>query len=312
MMSKKMKANATNNVLSAPSKLNDIRQDKIFYTVNRILLGLVTLIVLLPLLNIVACSFSNGKDVISGRVYLWPVNFCLDGYTAVFQHQRIWTAYGNTFLYTIVGTIVNLFMTILAAYPLSRKSMPGKGFVTFLFTFTMIFSGGMVPTYLQIKDLGLLNTIWSMVLPGAISVTNMIICRTFFANIPYDLYEAAEIDGCNDFTYLRVIVLPLSSSVLAVLTLYYAVGHWNTYQDAFLYLTGMEKMPLQILLRDILVSNEVLADMAVDDSEMVLQQQLAQLLKYSIIIVASVPVLVLYPFIKRFFAKGVMMGSLKG
>lgn len=309
-MAKKTKA--AEEILNTSSGLQDTASDKVFYIINRILLAFFMLLVLIPLLNIVACSFSSGKDVVAGRVFIWPVNFSLEGYTAVFNHKRIWTAYGNTILYTVVGTLINLVMTVLAAYPLSRRGVPGNKFVTFLFTFTMIFSGGMVPTYLQVKDLRMLNTIWAMVLPGAISVTNMIICRTFFANIPYDLHEAAEIDGCNDFTYLRVIVLPLSSSVLAVLTLYYSVGHWNTYQDAFLYLTGMEKMPLQILLRDILVSNQMLADMLVDDSEMVLQLQLAELLKYSIIIVASVPVLVLYPFVKRFFAKGVMLGSLKG
>ena len=302
----------SNDILNVPSKLNDIKQDKVFYAVNAFILTIFMLIVLIPVINIVACSFSSGSAVSAGKVYLWPVDFSLEGYKAVFNHKRIWSAYGNTFLYTIVGTIVNLIMTVLAAYPLSRRTMPGKGFVTFLFTFTMIFNGGMVPTYLQIKNLHMLDTIWSMVLPGAISVTNMIICRTFFANIPHDLYEAAEIDGCNDFTYLRVIVLPLSSSVLAVLTLYYAVGHWNTYQDAFLYLLSVDKMPLQILLRDILVSSQMMADMLVDDSEMALQMQLVQLVKFSIIIVASVPVLVLYPFVKRFFAKGVMLGSLKG
>lgn len=294
------------------NKTNDIWQDKLFYAVNGVILSIFMLVVLIPLLNIVACSFSSANAVVTGKVFIWPVDISLEGYNAVFKHPYIWTSYRNTFLYAGLGTAINLFMTVLAAYPLSRENFPGKGVVTFMFAFTMLFNAGMVPTYLQINSLGLLNTIWAMVLPGAISTSNMIICRTFFHNIPRELYEAAEIDGCSDFTYLRAIVLPLSTSVLAVLTLYYLVGHWNSYQDAMLYLIGMEKQPLQTVLREILVNNTLDQGMVVSEAQSEADLMLAEMLKYSLIIVASVPVLVLYPFIKRFFVKGVMLGSLKG
>lgn len=294
-------------------KTNDIWQDKVFYTVNTFILSVFMLVVFIPLLNIVACSFSSSNAVVTGKVFIWPREFSLEGYKAVFKHRYIWTSYRNTFLYAGLGTTINLFMTVLAAYPLSRRERyPGKGIVTFMFAFTMLFSAGMVPTYLQINSLGLLNTIWAMVLPGAISTSNMIICRTFFQNIPHEMYEAAEIDGCSDFTYLRAIVLPLSTSVLAVLTLYYLVGHWNSYQDAMLYLIGMEKQPLQTILREILVNNSIDQGMVVSEAQSEADLMLAEMLKYSLIIVASVPVLILYPFIKRFFVKGVMLGSLKG
>ena len=290
----------------------DTWQDTVYYAVTGIILTAFMLIVLIPLLNILACSFSSSHAVVTGKVFIWPVDYSLAGYEAVFKHRYIWSAYRNTFLYTGLGTTINLIMTVIAAYPLSRRNFPGKGIATFMFAFTMLFGAGMVPTYLQISNLGMLNTLWAMVIPGAISTSNMIICRTFFSNIPYEMYEAAQIDGCTDFTYLRVIVLPLSTSVIAVLTLYYAVGHWNAYQNAMLYLVGMEKMPLQIILRDILVSNSVNQGMVVSAGESEADLMLAELLKYSLIIVASVPVLVLYPFIKRFFVKGVMLGSLKG
>ena len=298
--------------LKLSNKPKDIWQDKLFYAINTLFLSAFLLVVLIPLLNILACSFSSANAVVTGKVFIWPVDISLEGYKAVFRHQYIWSAYGNTFLYAGLGTAINLFMTVLAAYPLSRRRFPGKGIVTFMFAFTMLFGAGMVPTYLQISKLGLLNKIWAMVLPGAISTSNMIICRTFFQNIPYEMYEAAEIDGCNDFTYLRAIVLPLSTSVLAVLTLYYVVGHWNAYQNAMLYLVGMEKQPLQTILREILVNSSVNQGMVVTASQQEADLMLAEMLKYSLIIVASVPVLVLYPFIKRFFIKGVMLGSLKG
>ncbi len=287
-------------------------RDRVFYAIVYITVTVFMLLVLIPLLNVLASSFSAPNAVAAGKVFIWPVDLSLEGYDAVIHYRGIWTAYANTIYYTLLGTAINLIMTVVAAYPLSRRNLPGKAFFTFLFTFTMLFSGGMIPMYIQMKNLHLLNNRWAMMLPGAISVTNMIICRTFFVNIPYELYEAAEIDGCDDFRYLFKMVLPLSTSVLAVLTLYYAVGHWNAYQDAFIYLTDTNKMPLQVKLREILVMNSVNMESIADDETLAAKLGMADLLKFSLIIVSTVPVLILYPFIKRFFAKGVMLGSLKG
>lgn len=270
------------------------------------------LIVLIPLVNIVASSFSSPGAVSSGKVLFWPVEFSLDGYKTVFQNKMIGTAYFNTFFYTIVGTMINLAMTMMAAYALARKNLPYKGFFMFLFTFTMLFSGGTIPNYMLIVNLKLYDTRWAMLLPGAISVYNMIIARTFIQNIPNELYEAASIDGCSDARYFFTMVIPLSVTLLSVLTLYYAVAHWNSYFDAFLYLTNRKLYPLQIVLREILIANSINANEVVDDLTMSAKQGMADLLKFSLIIVSSLPVLVLYPFVKKYFLKGVMIGALKG
>lgn len=260
----------------------------------------------------VASSFSSAFAVNSGQVFLWPVDVTLDGYKAVFQYPGIWRAYGNTFLYTIVGTAINLVMTMIAAYPLARRNLPGKGIVVALFMFTMLFSGGMIPGYLLIRDLHILDTIWALVLPGAISVYNMIIARTFIQNIPTDLEEAAKIDGCSDARYFVSIVIPLSKAVISVLALYYAVGHWNSYMDALLYMLDTKKYPLQLLIRGILLKNAT-AQMDNMTEEMYQQMKnMADLLKYALIIVSSLPVLIIYPFAKKYFMKGVMIGAVKG
>ena len=294
------------------SSIRTSASDRIFYAINGVLVGLFTLIVLIPLIYVVSASFSSADAVSAGRVRLWPVDFSLEGYQAVFKNKMIGTAYLNTFFYTIAGTIINLIMTMIAAYPLARRNLPGKPFFMFLFTLTMLFSGGTIPTYIQMINLGLLNTRWAMLLPGAVSVYNMIIARTFIQNIPEELYEAASIDGCNDFVFFRRMVLPLSKTLLSVLTLYYAVSHWNAYFDAFLYLSDRELYPLQVILREILIASKIGAEEVLDDATLTAKQGLADLLKYSLIIVSSLPVLVLYPFIKRYFAKGVMLGALKG
>ena len=294
------------------SSIRTSASDRIFYAINGVLVGLFTLIVLIPLIYVVSASFSSADAVSAGRVRLWPVDFSLEGYQAVFKNKMIGTAYLNTFFYTIAGTIINLIMTMIAAYPLARRNLPGKPFFMFLFTLTMLLSGGTIPTYIQMINLGLLNTRWAMLLPGAISVYNMIIARTFIQNIPEELYEAASIDGCNDFVFFRRMVLPLSKTLLSVLTLYYAVSHWNAYFDAFLYLSDRELYPLQVILREILIASKIGAEEVLDDATLTAKQGLADLLKYSLIIVSSLPVLVLYPFIKRYFAKGVMLGALKG
>ena len=291
----------------------DVAQgDRAFYAIVNAIVGVFMLVVLIPLINIVASSFSSPGAVSSGKVLFWPVDFSLDGYKTVFQNKMIGTAYFNTFFYTIVGTMINLAMTMMAAYALARKNLPYKGFFMFLFTFTMLFSGGTIPNYMLIVNLKLYDTRWAMLLPGAISVYNMIIARTFIQNIPNELYEAASIDGCSDARYFFTMVVPLSVTLLSVLTLYYAVAHWNSYFDAFLYLTNRRLYPLQIVLREILIANSINANEVVDDLTMSAKQGMADLLKFSLIIVSSLPVLVLYPFVKKYFLKGVMIGALKG
>ena len=214
--------------------------------------------------------------------------------------------------YMVAGTMINIIMTLMAAYPLSRADMPGSGPIMMLFTFTMIFSGGMIPNYLLMKDIHILNTVWSMLLPGAISVHNMIITRTFIkSSIPKEMLEAAQIDGCSDAQYFFKMVLPLSGAVIAVITLYYAIGHWNAYFNAFMYLSDKELYPLQIFLKNILVSNQVEAEMVVD-ADATVEQGISEVLKYSLIVVAIVPVMIIYPFVQKHFVKGVMIGAVKG
>ena len=287
--------------------------DKIYYVVTNVVLGLIMLIVLLPLLNVVANSFSAPSAVVAGRVKFWPVDFSVRGYQAVFEYDSVLIGYRNSFIYMLAGTALNLVMTMLAAYPLSNSKLPYRNMFMMLFTFTMFFGGGMIPNYLLLRDLQMLNTIWSMIVPGAISVYNMIIVRTFIqSNIPLELSEAAELDGCNEFLYLLKIVLPLSKAVIAVIALYYAVGHWNSYFNAFLYLNDPDKKPLQLVLREILVLNSINQEQLLMADENQAQIGMAELLKYSVIIVASLPVIIMYPFVQRYFVKGVMIGSVKG
>jgi multiple sugar transport system permease protein/putative aldouronate transport system permease protein len=227
----------------------------------------------------------------------------------------IWTGYRNTLFYTTFGTLWNVSMTACAAFALSRPKLPGRGWLMFMFAFTMLFNGGLIPNFLLIRDLGLYNTPWVLIIPGAISVYNMIITRTFFQNsIPAELGEAAVVDGCSDFRYFFSILLPLSKAVLAVITLYYAVGHWNSYFSAMIYLNTRNLWPLQLFLREILINNQFSAEMltTMTDDEIRKLQGMSDLLKYAFIVVATVPILMVYPFIQKYFAKGVMIGSIKG
>lgn len=273
---------------------------------------LIGCIILYPLILVVSNSFSSPSSVVSGSVWLFPKKFSLSGYKALFRTNDVWIGYRNSLFYMIAGTMINVAMTMIAAYPLSRDDMPGGGIIMMLFTFTMIFSGGMIPNYLLMKNLHLLNSVWSMLLPGSISVYNMIIARTFIkSNIPKELLEAAKIDGCSDIQYFFKMVLPLSSAVIAVITLYYAIGHWNAYFDAFMYLNDKSLYPLQIFLKNILVSNQVDATMLMD-ADATVEQGISEVLKYSLIVVATVPVMVIYPFVQKHFVKGVMIGAVKG
>ncbi len=288
--------------------------DKIFIAVVYSLLTVTLLIVLYPLMYIVSSSFSSTSAVMGGKVWLYPVDFSLSGYKAIFENKDILTGYVNTVIYTVVGTLLNIVMTVCAAYPLSRKDFGARKGLMFFFTFTMFFSGGIIPSYMLLNSLGMLNTRAAMILPTALSVWNVIITRTFFeSNIPDELLEAARLDGCSDFKFLIRIVVPLSGAVIAVITLFYAVGHWNAFFNALLYLTNKKLYPLQVFLRDILILNSIDAGMvSIDIKELEAKEGLKELLKYSLIIVSSVPVLCIYPFIQKFFVKGVMIGSLKG
>ncbi|MCL2834537.1 MAG: carbohydrate ABC transporter permease [Treponema sp.] len=297
-------------MISVKKTGSDITLDVIIRTLTAIII----IVVLAPLVHIIACSFSSPVAVMSSRVYLWPVDFSVKGYSAVFNNKQIWVGYGNSVFYTVTGTLINLIVTMCAAYPLSRKNVIyGKKYIMFLFTFTMLFSGGLIPSYLLIKNLGMLNTRWAMILPGALSVWNMAIAITYLSNtIPEELYEAAEIDGCKDLRLFVRVVLPLSGPILGVLGLFYAIAHWNAYFNALLYLKSSSLNPLQIILRDILIANQVDTSMISDIRDIIERQGMADLLKYSIIVVASIPALVIYPFIQKYFVKGVMVGSLKG
>jgi len=293
--------------------INISRRDQTLYTVCRILIGFLSLLVLYPIIYVLSASFSSPEALAAGRVILLPVDVSLDGYRSVFNYSKVWIGYRNTIFYVIAGTSINLVVTLCCAYPLSRKTLPGRGIVTGLFTFTMLFSAGMIPNYILMKNLKLTNTIWAMLLPGSMSVYNMIVARTFLQNsIPGELLDASRIDGCDDFGYFFRIVLPLSKPIIAVLALWYAVGHWNAYFDAFLYLKDYNLYPLQIFLKDVLVSSEFSADDMMDPETIVAMQNMKLLLKYSLIVVSVVPLFFFYPFVQKFFVKGVMIGSVKG
>jgi len=294
-------------------KIKETGSDRAFNIVNYIVLSLFFITVLYPCVYIVSASFSSTDAVISGRVWLWPVEPGLKGYKAVFENKAIGTGFFNSIYYTVAGTVINVVLTIMAAYPLSRHDFVGRNVIMFVFVFTILFSGGLIPTYLLVKELGLLNTRWAMILPTALSVFNMIITRTYFqTTIPREMLEAAQVDGCSDLKFLRSIVLPLSGPIIAVITLFYAVGHWNSYFNALLYLKDRDLYPLQLVLRSILIQNQIDPNMITSEEDLVARQGLADLLKYSLIVVAAVPVLIIYPFVQKHFVKGVMIGSIKG
>lgn len=294
------------------AKIKLLRQDRRFYFCVNVVLTLLVITIIYPIVLVISSSFSAPSAVYAGRVFLWPVDLSVEGYKAVFKNRQIVSGALNSVFYTGVGTLVNLVMTTLAAYPLARRTLPGRGIIMKLFVFTMFFSGGMIPNYILLMNLHLLNTRFALILPGAISVYNMILMRTFFQNIPTELNEAASIDGCSDIRYLLQIVIPLSKPIIAVLALYYAVAHWNAYFNAMMYLTDQELAPLQLVLRDILVSNTIsLSDIA-DEETMRARQGIAELMKFSLIVISSLPVMVIYPFIQKYFVQGVMLGSIKG
>ncbi len=287
--------------------------DKVFDIVNLLLMGIVLLAIVYPLWFVVIASVSDPASVMGGKVLLVPHNASSEAYRMVFRDAMIMTGYRNTLFYTFMGTSINLVMTIFAAYPLSRKDWVGRNFFMGIIMFTMFFSGGIIPTYILMNSLGLVNTIWAMVLPGAVSVYNTIVMRTFFVySIPLEIQEAAQTDGCSNTRLLLQIVLPLSKPILAVIVLFYAVGHWNAFFNALIYLTESERYPLQLVLRSILIQNTASQEMLGDIDTMGNRVMLAETIKYALIIVSTLPMMILYPFLQKFFEKGVMIGAIKG
>ena len=293
------------------------KSDVMYMTVVYIVVSLVVVIVAYPLIYVVSCSFSSPTALIAGRVVLLPVEFSLLGYQTVFKSQQVITGYINSILYTVTGTAINVVLTMAAAYPLSRKEFPARGIITLIFSFTMFFSGGMIPSYLLVKQLGLVDTIWALVLPGAVSVWLVVIARTFIStSIPEELFEAATLDGCDYVQFFFRVLVRLSAPIIAVLVLNYSTGHWNSYFNAMIYINNPDKFPLQLVLRNILVQNVVdsaaIGKMNMSVKDMMTRQYLSELLKYSLIVISCLPLLALYPFIQKYFIKGVMVGSIKG
>ena len=273
----------------------------------------VLIVVLYPLYFVVIGSFSDPDAIYEGRAWLLPADTTLEGYRRIFRDGSVWSGYANTILYAVVGTTVNVCLTIPAAYSLSRKDLRGRKGIAFFITFTMLFSGGLIPTFLLVKQLGLYNGIGAMVLPGAVSVWNLIIARTFFqTSLPDELLDSAMMDGCSNAQFFFRIALPLSGALTAIMVLFYSVWHWNSFFDALIYLQDEKRYPLQLVLRNILIANQVSDSMLSDMTSVAEQQRVADLIKYGVIIVASVPMLMLYPFLQKYFVKGVMIGAVKG
>lgn len=301
------------------TRIRQTRVDTIFDICNHILIALVLFVCVYPLYFTVIASLSDPMEVYTGNVTFFIKGFTLESYENVLRFSSLWKGYRNTIFYTFVGTIYNMILLLPASYALSRRELKGRGFFMAYFVFTMYFGGGMIPTYLNIRDLNLLDTWWVLIVNGAFSVYNMIITRTYYAsNFPNELAEAARIDGAGEMRIFFQLALPLSSAIVAVMVLYHAVGHWNSWFGAMIYLNDMDKYPLQLVLRQVLLQN---ASISLDQSvmqdadaamDMLRRQRLAETMKYSVIFIANAPVLALYPFVQKYFTKGVMVGSVKG
>ncbi|MBT2286705.1 carbohydrate ABC transporter permease [Paenibacillus polymyxa] len=303
--------NAGRSRIKSSSTIRESWGDRVFITVVYFMLTVVLIAVLYPLIYIVSSSLSSPAAVSSGKVWLWPIDLTFDGYKSVLRNDQVLTGYGNSLFYTACGTFISVALTIMIAYPLSQKTFVGRSSLMMFITFTMLFSGGLIPTYLVVKTMGLIDTRWALLIPNAVWVWQVIIARTFFQNsIPEELSEAADIDGCSDIRFIFSIILPLAKPIIAVLSLMYAVGQWNAYFDALIYLKSQSLYPLQLILRSILILNSSTGSM--DASEMIKQQQMAELMKYSLIVMASLPVLIIYPFVQRYFVQGMLIGSVKG
>ena len=283
-----------------------ISTDKIFDWIINILMGAIAIMFLIPLVHVVVCSFSSVNQVIAGNVGLFPVDFTIDGYKEVFADEKLWRGFGNSLFYTFVGTIIQVTLQMFCAYPLSRRDFKGRKIINLFLILTMFISGGMIPTYLLISKLRMLNTIWALIIPGCVSVFNIIVIRTYMeASIPFELQEAARIDGCGDFAIFCRVILPLSRPIIFVMVLYAIVGYWNNYFNSLLYIQDSSLFPLQRVLQDMLVSNNSSIG---GGTEVGKQEQL----KYVTIVVSSLPLLIIYPFFQKYFEKGVVMGGVKG
>lgn len=296
---------------AVPKKIKESAGDRIFLTVIYIILTLVVIAIIYPLIFIISSSISSPAAVTSGKVWLYPVDISFKGFSVLLKTPEITTGYLNSLFYTTAGTLISVMLTIMIAYPLSRRTFFGRNALMMVITFTMIFSGGLIPTYMVVKEMHLIDTRWALLIPNAIWVWQVIIARSFFqSSIPEELLEASEIDGCSDMRFIRSVVLPLSKPIIAVLVLMYAVGQWNSYFDALIYLKSADLFPLQLVLRSIIIMNNSSGNM--DAMAMVERQQLSELLKYSLIVVATLPVLIIYPFVQRYFVQGMLVGSVKG
>ena len=284
--------------------------DKVFDIVNYTLLTLIMVIVLYPVLYIVAASFSDPQAVVSGEVFILPVRPTLRGYEAVFKNKKILTGFANSVYYLVVGTLLNLVMTMLCAYPLSRKEFYGRGIFTGIVVFTMFFDAGIISNYMVVQSAGLMNSIWAIILPGAINVWYMIIMRTFFSDIPEELFESARLDGANDLTIFVKMVLPLSKAVLATMVLFYAVGFWNQWLQPLIYLNDRNRFPMQLILRNIVLGTDAALSKSMSASADMATMSLN--IKYAVIFITILPILMVYPFVQKYFVKGVMVGSVKG
>ena len=290
-------------------------QDRVLQTVLYGVLSIALIVVIYPLFFVIIASISDPVRVNTGEVWIVPLGLTLDGYREIFTDDQILRGYWNSVLYTVFGTLLNLVLTISSAYALSRRDMVGRNLIMGVLVFTMFFTGGLIPLFLLVRSLGLYDTFFIMILvmPNAVSVFNIIIARTFFqSNIPQELLEAASMDGCSDFRFLTSVVIPISGAIIAVLMVFYAVSHWNAFFGALVFLKSASRYPLQLLLRGILLSHQLADDMWVDDSDALKHQMLAESIKYGVIVVASIPVLVLYPFVQKHYVRGVMLGSIKG
>lgn len=286
--------------------------DKLLLSIGYILLGLFVIAIVVPMIYIVVASFMDPVTLQNRGITFDFSKWTLTAYERVISNTQIWVGFKNAVIYSVVFTVVSVFVTLLAAYPMSRNDFKGKGFFNVIFIITMFFGGGLIPTYLLVSNLGLLDSMWAVILPGAFSVWNMIIARTYYRGIPGELREAAEVDGANEILYFFKILIPVCTPVIAVLALWQFVAMWNSYFDAMIYLNDSAKQPLQLVLRSILIQNQPESGMISDMQSTAERAQLAELLKYATIIISSLPLLVMYPFFQKYFSSGIMMGSIKG
>ena len=306
--------NQNTNIIRRTGRRKLRGSDHTFDIILTVLVTIVMVIVMYPIIYVISSSFSSGSAVSSGKVFLWPVDLSLEGYRIIFSVKKVWTGYANSILYSVVSTFTGVVMTIMIAYPLSRKEFQGKKFLDIYFLILMFFGGGLIPTYVVMSKLGVVNNrIGFMIMTGGASLYNMVLTRTFFQNsIPKEMFEAAKMDGINDFQYLLQIALPLSKANLSVIALYSLVAHWNSFMTPLIYLKDAHLQPLPIIVNQIMQSSRLDASALSSGAEAIKQAANADLMKYALIVVSAVPMIIIYPFVQKFFDKGVMMGSLKG